>query len=145
MPCFSPLKGYRDRDTGGLTFRRESGYEKMEVACGQCLGCLLDYRRMWAVRISHEATMHEFNGGNCFITLTYRDEDMPDDWSVHKSHFQMFMKRLRHEFSQKIKYYGVGEYGRICKHGIDLNRVKCPLCNVGRPHYHACLFNCARS
>ena len=32
MGCDSPLKGWRDRDTGGIAFRRERGYgEKMEV------------------------------------------------------------------------------------------------------------------
>ena len=44
-----------------------------------------------------------------------------------------------------MRFFHVGEYGRKCKHGIDLERVACPLCNVGRPHYHACLFNCTFS
>ena len=156
MGCDSPLKGWKDRDTGGLTFRRECGNgEKMEVACGQCLGCNLDYSRMWAMRIVHEASMHEYNGGNCFVTLTYRDKadctwhqfqngkHVPDDWSLNKKHFQDFMKRLRKFFpKQNVRYFYAGEYGRKCKHGIDIERVGCPLCNVGRPHYHACLFNC---
>lgn len=156
MGCDSPLKGWRDRDTGGITFRRERSYgEKMEVGCGQCLGCRLDYSRMWAMRITHEASMHEYNGGNCFITLTFRDEYMctteqlenkqhvPKDWSLCKSHFRNFMKRLRNRFPQNIRYFYAGEYGRKCKHGIDVRAVGCPLCNVGRPHYHACLFNCS--
>ena len=156
MSCDSPLKGWRDRDTGGITFRRENGYgEKMEVGCGQCLGCRMDYRRMWAMRIVHESTLHELDGGNCFITLTYRDEaactlwqrerfyHVPVDWSLHKAHFQDFMKRLRNAFpDQKIRYFCAGEYGRKCKHGIDLELVGCPLCNCGRPHFHVCLFNC---
>ena len=154
MGCDSPLKGWRDRDTGGLTFRRESSFgEKMEVACGQCLGCRLDYRRMWAMRISHEAAMHEHNGGNHFITLTYRDEYLateeqhrkglyvPKDWSLHPKHMTDFWKRLRkHLNGKEIRYFYAGEYGRKCKHGIDVERVGCPLCNTGRPHYHACLF-----
>ena len=73
MPCYSPLKGWKDRHTGGLSFRRDNAFEKMEVACGQCLGCRLDYSRMWAMRIVHESTLHELDGGNCFVTLTYRD------------------------------------------------------------------------
>ncbi len=155
MGCDSPLKGWRDRETDGLTFRRERSYgEKMEVACGQCLGCRLDYRRMWAMRITHEAAMHEFDGGNCFITLTYRDRNtcdeeqlskylhVPCDWSLHRSHFTNFMKSLRRTFpKRRIRYFYAGEYGRKCQHGIDLERVGCPLCNVGRPHFHACLFN----
>ena len=126
----------------------------MEVGCGQCLGCRLDYSRMWAMRIVHEASLHEYNGGNCFVTLTYRDKmdctidqldtgrHVPDDWSLNKSHFQKFMKRLRKAFpNQEIRYFYAAEYGRKCKHGIDLERVNCPLCNTGRPHFHACLFN----
>lgn len=155
MGCDSPLKGWRDRDTGGITFKRERGFgEKMEIGCGQCLGCRLDYCRMWAMRIAHESTLHEYNGGNCFITLTYRDEAVcsfeeftdnkfvPKDWSLIKSHFQLFMKRLRKAFpDRKIRYFYAGEYGRKCKHGIDVKSVGCPLCNTGRPHFHACLFN----
>ena len=108
----------------------------MEVACGQCLGCRLDYSRMWAMRIVHESTLHEYNGGNCFVTLTYRDEiectedqllsgdHIPKDWSLKKSDFQNFMKRLRWAFpKQEIRYFYVGEYGRRCRHGIDVELV----------------------
>jgi hypothetical protein len=154
--CHSPLKGWKDRDTGGITFRRENGFgEKMEVGCGQCLGCRLDHSRMWAMRIIHESAMYEHSGGNAFVTLTYRDKAdcsleqcekglyIPDDWSLHKDHFQKFMKRLRKAFPDNlIRFFAAGEYGRRCKHGIDLSLVKCPLCNTGRPHFHACLFNC---
>lgn len=156
MPCYSPLLGWKDLSTGGITFRRECGSQKMEVACGQCLGCRLDHSRMWAMRIVHESAMYEHLAGNCFITLTYRDvedctEDqlrngfhVPSDWSVHKTHWQKFMKRLRKHFEpQKLKFFAVGEYGARCKHGIDLDRVSCPVCNTGRPHYHACIFNCS--
>ncbi len=143
MACDSPLKGWRDRDTDGLTFRRERSFgQKMEVGCGQCLDCRLDYSRMWAMRIVHESTLHEYNGGNYFVTLTYDDNHVPEDWSLKKSHFKNFMKRLRKARPErKIRYFYVGEYGRKCKHGIDLELVNCPLCRVGRPHYHACLFN----
>ena len=44
-----------------------------------------------------------------------------------------------------VRFFHVGEYGRKCKHGIDLESHKCPLCFVGRPHYHAALFNCGFS
>ena len=155
MPCYSPLKGWKDAETGGIIFKAPSGpTEHMEVACGQCLGCRLDYSRMWAMRIIHESVMWESDGGNCFVTLTYRDKSectaeqlydgyhVPDDWSLNKKHFQDFMKRLRKAFpGVTIRYFHCGEYGAKCKHGIELDSVKCPMCNVGRPHYHACLFN----
>ncbi len=158
MPCYSPLKGWKDAETGGIVFRPalRGVCETMEVACGQCLGCRLDRSRMWAMRIVHEASLHADVGGNCFVTLTYRDKSecsaeqlrdlffIPDDWSLHREHFVLFMKRLRKAFApERIKFFMCGEYGSNCKHGIDLDRVACPLCNVGRPHYHACLFNCS--
>ena len=123
MPCYSPLKGYVSKETGGLTFKRpESTGEALEVACGQCLGCRLDRSRMWAARIVHEASCHD---RNCFLTLTYSPEHLPADGSLRKEDFQKFMKRLRKRFPKdRIRYYHCGEYG-------DEN---------ARPHYHACLF-----
>lgn len=154
MPCYSPLKGWRDEETGALVFKGEGASSTAEVACGVCLGCRLDRSRMWAARIVHEASLHEYKHGNCFVTLTYRDkisataeqlrneQHIPDDWSLHLSHFQKFMKRLRKRYDDRtIRFFHSGEYGAICCHGIDLEHVACPFCNVGRPHYHACLFN----
>lgn len=156
MPCYSPLKGWRDEETGGLKFKGEADAEIMEVACGQCIGCRLDRSRMWAMRICHEASLHSDHNGSVFVTLTYRDaaaatpdqvrngQHIPDSWSLQKRDFQLFMKRLRKARpGEKLRYYHCGEYGNRCRHGIDLERVGCPLCNVGRPHYHAIIFNCA--
>ncbi len=132
MACYAPLKGYKDPISGGLVFYKTS--TPLQVACGQCLGCRTDRTLMWAMRIVHEAHLHE---RNCFITLTYRDRDecnaeqlrdgyyVPKDYSLNKVHFQKFIKRLRKKYDQKIKYFHCGEYG-------DENL---------RPHYHACLFN----
>lgn len=168
MPCYSPLKGYRDAETGGLRFKGGGSEDYLEVACGQCIGCRLDNSRMWAARIVHESSMPEHIHGNRFVTLTYRPEiectkeqkaakkHIPEDWSlsapirdsegrqVESSDFQKFMKRLRKSRTgDKIKYFQCGEYGRICKHGLDLELVECPMCNHGRPHHHAILFNVA--
>lgn len=123
---------------------------------------------MWAMRIVHESTLYEAGNGNKFVTLTYRDkaictneqkekkQHIRDDWSldvpkkdkegkqIESSHFQKFLKRLRKSRSgSKIKYYQCGEYGAQCRHGINLDEQKCPLCNVGRPHHHAIIFNLA--
>lgn len=161
MPCYSPLKGYKDEETGGIKFRRENTKETMEVACGQCLGCRLDRSRMWAIRMVHEAGMPENFRGNHFITLTYDPDKIPESWSLDKTHIQKFIKRLRKKKSiyvnekgdvrrtphpeytlvNPIKYYYCGEYGNRCKHGFDLSKQQCPLCNVGRPHFHICMFN----
>ncbi len=129
MACFSPLQGYRSRTPGksggfGIVFdRRKSNGQIVEVGCGQCIGCRLDRSREWAIRCVHEAQLYD---ANCFVTLTYSEEFLPDDFSLDKRHFQRFMKRLRRHFDgQRIRYFHCGEYGEA----------------LHRPHYHACLFN----
>ena len=92
------------------------------VPCGQCIGCRLEYSRQWAVRCIHEAQMHK---QNCFITLTYAPEFLPEDRGLHVEDFQKFMKRFRKAVSPlKIRFFHCGEYGT----------------KLSRPHYHAIIF-----
>lgn len=89
------------------------------LACGRCHGCRLEKARQWAVRCTHEASLHL---ENCFITLTFREAA----WSLEYSLFQDFLKRLRFKFRpRKIGFFMSGEYG-------DVN---------SRAHFHALLFN----
>lgn len=120
MACFHPLRGYRSGN-GGITFRKagSTGLE-MSVPCGQCIGCRLERSRQWAMRMLHEASLHE---DNCFLTLTYADEHLPRFGSLDKRAFPLFMKRLR-KSGVSARYFHCGEYGET----------------NGRPHYHACLF-----
>lgn len=75
------------------------------------------------MRCYHEASLYE---QNCFITLTYNDDNLPDIGSLDYEAFQKFMKRLRKRYTgKKIRFYMAGEYGD----------------EKDRPHYHACLFN----
>jgi len=62
---------------------------------------------------------------NCFITLTYDNENLPQGETLVKRHWQLFMKSLRKEFGEGIRFFHCGEYGD----------------EKERPHYHACLFN----
>lgn len=123
MSCFNPLEGYQaDRHNGIVFSRKEArrGAQPIQVPCGQCIGCLLERSRVWAMRCVFESQLHD---NNCFVTLTYRDER--NDGNLHKDHFQKFMKRLRKKFvGVDVRYFMCGEYG-------DLE---------SRPHYHACLF-----
>ena len=62
---------------------------------------------------------------NTFVTLTYDNEHLPFDLSIHKLDLQLFFKRLRSDLgSRKIKYFACGEYGD----------------NTCRPHYHSIIF-----
>lgn len=93
------------------------------VKCGQCIGCRLEYSRQWAIRCLHESQLYE---DNCFITLTYNDENLPNNCSLVKKHFQDFIKRYRkYVYPRKIRYFMCGEYGE----------------EKTRPHYHAVIFN----
>lgn len=68
----------------------------------------------------HEASLSD---QNCFLTLTYGDVAAPH--SLRYRDFQDFMRRLRREFrSIKIRFFACGEYGD----------------QLGRPHFHACIF-----
>lgn len=130
MPCYHPLKGYRSAVVNpsgkrSIVFSPRDGFvdQPVELPCGQCIGCRLERSRQWAIRCVHEASLYE---RNCFVTLTYDNEHLPKDGSLDVRHFQLFMKRLRKEFSdQRIRFFHCGEYGETFK----------------RPHYHACLFN----
>ena len=110
MKCNYPVGTYR---TDGTPAYRP---------CGSCIGCRLDYAKSWSIRCLHEASLHE---ENCFITLTYNNESLPEDRSVHKYELSKFIRSLRKKIEpNKIRFYGCGEYGD----------------NFGRPHYHACIF-----
>lgn len=120
-------------------------WKDIELPCGQCIGCRLDYAKQWATRIMLESQEHE---NNYFITLTYNAENLPTKpvygidketgeiidqgykMVLQKKDFQDFMKRLRERYRDKgwtnIRFFARGEYGD----------------ESGRPHYHAILFNC---
>ena len=113
-----------------VVFDVKLGYrdKPMTVPCGQCIGCRLERSRQWAIRCVHESKMHD---ENCFITLTYTDEELHKKMldnrgeiiGLDKKDFQKFMKRLRKKIGA-VRYFHAGEYGE----------------KTGRPHYHACLF-----
>lgn len=103
--------------------RSYGGSKSFELPCGQCVGCRIRKAQEWAVRMAHEASLHD---DNSFLTLTYSDEHLPLDGSVSLRAMQLFMKRLRKAIAPtRISYFVVGEYGG----------------DNGRPHYHASVFN----
>ena len=159
MPCFHPipavklLPGFDTKlnipGVSNLSPRisfKEADFpfgHRLSLPCGQCVGCRLERSRQWAIRCVHEASLYEKNS---FITLTFSPEylDTRDvKWGLNKRDFQLFMKRLRKKFGDRIRYYHCGEYGQMCgKCDKSLYNCQCsePLNVLGRPHYHACLF-----
>lgn len=82
--------------------------------------CRLAYSREWAIRITHEAQMHD---RNCFLTLTYDDANLPKHGQLVKRDLQLFFKRLR-KCMGSFRYVATGEYGEVRR----------------RPHFHAAIF-----
>uniref|UniRef100_A0AAU8B635 Replication initiator protein n=1 Tax=Dulem virus 174 TaxID=3145651 RepID=A0AAU8B635_9VIRU len=109
--------------------------EAIQIPCGKCIGCRLEYSRQWANRCMLELEYHD---SAYFVTLTYDDDHVPISWyvddttgetcpamSLRKRDMQLWMKRLRKACgSQRIRFYLAGEYGS----------------QTFRPHYHAILF-----
>ena len=106
----------------------------IEIPCGKCIGCRLEYSRQWANRMMLEAKYHS---QNWFVTLTYDDLHVPRSYygdpnsgealpslTLRKRDIQLFFKRLRKQTGQNFRYYACGEYGE----------------NTHRPHYHFIVF-----
>lgn len=130
MPCDFPLKGYRSATERGPSgkplivfnpLKAMNSTQPLEIPCNNCMGCKLERAGQWATRMTHEATFHS---QNCFLTLTYSDEAVPENFGLDLRHLQLFMKRLRKSLPQKVRFFACGEYG-------DLNL---------RPHYHLVVF-----
>ena len=74
------------------------------------------------IRIVHESEMHD---KTAFLTLTYNEQQLPDDGSLDKERLKKFFSDLRNHFREKrLRYFAVGEYGE----------------QLNRPHYHVILF-----
>src|SRR6185295_14361242 len=138
MACFYPLIAFRGpvgkSGKASVVFdkRKAISIKELELPCGQCIGCRLERSRQWAVRCVHEAQLHS---ENCVVTLTYANDFLPSDESVHVEHFQNFMKYLRKAiYPRKVRFFHCGEYG---KESVDADTGEY---FPARPHYHACLF-----
>lgn len=104
------------------------------VPCQNCVGCRMDYAKVWANRCCLEALDYTHN---YFITLTYDSQSIPYSSdgvaTLFKRDLQLFLKRLRKHFKKYynhdgIRFFACGEYG-----SEEYTQ---------RPHYHIILFNC---
>lgn len=147
MSCYKPIQAWEiinaKTDTGKkvISFRQPTAPAKqIQIPCGNCIGCRMDYSRMWMSRLVKEASQYQ---NNAFLTLTYNNENLPTKDVVNKEtgelitghplvkkHVQLFIKNLRREYEyhfnhQGIRFYACGEYGG----------------RTARPHYHLAIFN----
>lgn len=119
MQCTSPRRIQLKTKLGLPHYKYPDG---LEVPCGKCLACRIAKRREWTIRMIHELGYHE---DSIFVTLTYDDDHLPNNYSLVKSDLVKFFKRLRKNLhDRKIKYFACGEYGEVTQ----------------RPHYHAIIF-----
>ena len=112
----------------------------IEIPCGKCIGCRLDYSRQWANRCMLEAKNYK---DNAFLTLTYEEQylvknkgvdiktgEILDVPTLIPQDLTKFMKDLRrfykyHYDIENIRFYACGEYGETYQ----------------RPHFHLICFN----
>lgn len=137
MACFHTMTAYRLRN-GELSFKKKGEIlETLQLPCGKCIGCRLDHANDWATRCYCEMKTWK---NNCFITLTYNDENLPENGLLCKKDVQDFMKRLR--------YYHEGiEEWENPRTGKKEKPIRFLLCGEygpngsRRPHYHILIFN----
>lgn len=115
--CLNPLRASLPPDGGRPQLDTEGD---LKIPCGKCIECISKRAIDWSSRASHEISLHK---KNCFITLTYDEENLPSHLVV-KDYWQKFFKRLRYHTSEKLLYMVSHEYGT----------------QNFRPHHHAIIF-----
>lgn len=129
MSCFHPRKAWRTELGTKLLFSTNPKWDKykleeLRIPCGKCIGCQLDHANDWATRCWCQNQISDPEQC-CFITLTYNNENLPENGWLKIKDEQDFWKRLRYyNPGKKIQYFGCGEYGPI----------------GGRCHWHFCVW-----
>lgn len=98
------------------------------VPCNDCILCQQRRANEWSIRCIAENTLSITRP--VFVTLTYRDGEIPDSL-LSKRDIQLFLKRLRINLERKyncdinLRYFLCAEYGK----------------KTLRPHYHVIFWN----
>lgn len=92
--------------------------------CGQCTACRINDGRAWFVR-SHFETKKLERPFQYFLTLTYDEDNLPDDGLCHKDELKKFLNNLNTSFGLSMRYYATADYGSI----------------NNRAHYHAVILS----
>lgn len=129
--AYAERRGFKVSPAASLVRHGDNVFitEPIAVPCGCCVGCRMDQAKQWKIRLCLEAL--DFKDKVFFLTLTYRDKDLPINRDgepyLKKSDVQDFLNRLRnptkgvHRF---YRYFLCGEYGDV----------------THRPHFHVILF-----
>lgn len=92
--------------------------------CGKCYACKTKRVNDWYIRTIHEHTSKEYyKTFMYFITFTYNNNHIGNN-SLDYRDIQLFMKKLRKEYKEPLKFLCVGEYGY----------------KSGRKHFHMVIF-----
>lgn len=133
-------RGYRfaSKDSRHIELEKLDSWRLMktiEIPCGCCLQCRIDYAKNWAVRCVFESKLYQHN---YFVTLSIDDDHLEygptGNPTLKEDAISCFMKALRQYYKRNfdhvgIRFLGCGEYNS--SGGRSLN-----------PHYHLILFNC---
>lgn len=163
MACYKPLTAWQREDGEVVFVERGRIQRQLTLACGQCIGCRLERSRQWAIRCIHEAKFHKHN---CFVTLTYNTQNLPENGQLRKSDAVKFLKRLRQAAWRAATKNPLPTSELVGREGILTSRstanrrsandapqeavARRPLIRYylageygeqfGRPHFHICLF-----
>jgi len=175
MACFHPMHAFQigvHEATGKPKYQLESQFTEwirhpeandiiikdyIELPCGQCIGCRLDYSKQWANRCMLEAKQYQHN---YVLTLTYAPEYLPINTLCDKEsgeitevgtlmpkHLQKFMKDLRRYYDYHYNYKSDMKYNETLKIWEGTNAgIRFYACGEygdlsERPHYHVICFN----
>jgi len=120
MPCYSPMKGYLNKDGAFSLKPHPQDRSEVTLPCGGCFGCRLSRASSWVARLYGESLSHE---ASSFLTLTYDDEHLPPFGGLRYEDLQETFRRMRRTGLQ-FRFFAVGEYGD----------------RTLRPHYHVLMF-----
>ena len=122
MLCKNPFRRAHITNKEAVLRSSKVRLDATPFPCGQCIPCRINRSRVWQTRLMLEGMMWT---QKVFITLTYKDEEIPED-GLSKKDIQNFVKYLRRRMDPNtIRYFIVGEYGP----------------RTDRPHYHGILYN----
>lgn len=121
VACYHPLTAWRTPGGAVELGKEPRDGERMQLACGGCIGCRMDRAKEWALRCSLEMQQHR---KAVFTTLTYDEAHLPP--TLSRRHLQLWLKRLRKASgpNRPLRFFAAGEYGET----------------TNRPHYHAIVY-----